>query len=283
MAISVCIIAGNNAGRLARTLSLLHAAAKGRHMTGCLIAPHLSPAALSFARAYVAADARFSLHELALSDGAHALNSYVHHYAPPANYHVVIDADIEPCEGAIAELCDTLARQPDAYGATALSASGRTRKAWAERTILYQGLNRQMFALSRECVLRLRAQQIYLPLGLEGVDGLIAYLLLTDLAGGPQADAHHRLAVADGAFFVFEETPLSPKGAAILASRLTRRARRRIQNEILYCLLKREGVGAMPVTAVELHRLAKKRRLEPRRDPVNWWFDRIVLDEIAAS
>ena len=124
---------------------------------------------------------------------------------------------------------------------------------------------------------------VYLPLGLEGVDGLIAYLLLTDLAGGPQADAHHRLAVADGAFFVFEETPLSPKGAAILASRLTRRARRRIQNEILYCLLKREGVGAMPVTAVELHRLAKKRRLEPRRDPVNWWFDRIVLDEIAAS
>ncbi len=122
-----------------------------------------------------------------------------------------------------------------------------------------------------------------MPLGLEGVDGLIAYLLLTDLRGGPHTDAHHRLAVADGAFFAFDETPLTLDGAAIIARRLTRSARRRIQNEILYCLLKRDGVRAMPVTAVELHRLAKRRRLAPRKDPLNWWFDRIVLDEIAAS
>ena len=60
------------------------------------------------ARALAAADPRVRVHEIALSDKAHAWNEYAHRLAGDAEMHVFIDAAARPSKGALKALAGEL-------------------------------------------------------------------------------------------------------------------------------------------------------------------------------
>ena len=137
------------------------------------------------AYALAAADNRISVHELPVGDKANAWNEYVHRIASlNDDTHVFLDGDVAPSAASISALEKTLSQSPESYAAAALPASGRSRRQWARLLLSQNYLSGNLYALSSSAVSAFRKKSIRLPFGAKGEDGLINYLLLTDLKGG---------------------------------------------------------------------------------------------------
>ena len=284
MGVAVCIFARNEERLLPHGVGALHAAGLGPNDSVHILINGCTDNTAAAARALAAADRRLTIHELPVGDKANAWNEYVHRLADPQiRTHVFIDGDICASEGAVAALDETLMASPQSYAAAALPAAGRSRRGWAARLLTHNYLSGNLYALSGGVIAKLRDRAIRLPFGTKGEDGLISYLMLTDLKGGENDRHTHRITIAEDATFEFDSLGPNWRDLSIYRRRLRRYSERHFQKKILYRLLKREGVAAMPDSIYEIYTPSALARLRPRLDPINFWFDRATLRRLRSN
>ena len=277
MSWSICIFAHNEAERLPQCLAALDGAAAGGDYTAHVMENGSTDRTAEAARAFSCLDSRVQVHELPVGDKANAWNEYVHRIAGDADMHIFIDGDVRPTKGSFRAFETAFGRSPHAYGAAALPATGRSRKHWTHRLFDEHYLSGNLYALSGEAVSKIRKQKFRFPFGAVGEDGLLTYLLLTDLKGYDDDSHTDRIAIASGAFFEFDSLGLSPGDVNIYLNRLKRYSRRYIQNHIMYPVLKREGISVLPEHIDTIFTPSALNSVTPRNDPVNFAVDRLML------
>lgn len=283
MSLSVCIFAHNEERLLPRCLAALGAAADGVDYTAHVMENGSRDATARAARALAAADRRIRVHELLPGDKANAWNDYVHRIAPEAETHIFLDGDVRPCTNSFKALEASLAASPEAYAAAALPATGRTRRSWATRLIHESWLSGNLYALSAATIARFRREDLRLPVGAYGEDGLLSYIFVTEFRGGKDDSHRQRIAVSDDALFEFDSLGASARDLQTYRNRLRRYSQRYFQNEILYRLLKAGGVAAMPAHVNEIFTLDNLAPLRPRLDPQFFLPDRATLKRLLAA
>jgi glycosyltransferase involved in cell wall biosynthesis len=281
MTISVCIFARDEERTLPECVGALDRAGLGRSdMVHILVNGCRDNTAL-VARALSEADTRIITHELPIGDKANAWNEYVHRLADETcSMHVFLDGDVYPSVGALCALKCALSESPDSYAAAALPASGRSQRGWALRLMDNHYLSGNLYALSASGLAAFRQAEMRLPIGAKGEDGVITYLLLTDMIGGEDDSHKYRIAVAPDATFEFNSLGLRVHDWKIYKRRLRRYSARHFQKKALYKLLKAHGAHAMPETIDEIYTPDILGSMRPRLDPVNFWFDFSVLSEL---
>jgi len=280
MTLSICIFAHNEERLLPCCVGALDGAADGADFEAHILVNGSSDGTAAIAKTLVSADPRLTAHERNVADKANAWNDYVHRIANPSHTHIFLDGDIEPSQGAFSALDQALKAAPDAYAAAALPATGRSRRRWARRLLEDQHLSGNLYALSAQGLRKFREKEIFLPFGAKGEDGIIAYLVLTDLRGGADDSHTRRLIVAHNASFEFDSLKPNRRDFTTYRRRLQRYAERHFQKQILYRILKRDGVGAMPDNIYDIYTNENLLRLRPRLDPLNYWFDREALQKL---
>ncbi len=277
----MCIFARNEALHLPRCIAALDAASGGLDYRAHILVNGCDDDTAAVAAVLAAADTRITVHELPVGDKAHAWNEYVFRIArkaaTPAKTHVFLDGDIRPGRGAVAALFRAIDEAPEAYGAAALPASGRSRHFWVAQLRRNHYLSGNLYALSEKALCGFRQRKLRLPFGAKGEDGIIAYLLLTDFAGGSDDRHRDRIVVAEDASFEFDPLMFNARDIAIYRRRLRRYSERHFQKSILYRRLKRQGAGAMPENIYDIYTDETLNGLYPRPDPVNFWFDAATL------
>ena len=281
MQVSIAIFARGDEASFLTAMNALDRAASGLDLDVTMFDLGRRLGLSDCAAGLAALDPRFKIASTAIPDLAQAFNDYVHRRAPARPVHIFLDTAVEPLDGAFASLAQTLSASPRAHGVTALAANGRSWRDWAKKTIMNHGLNGQLFALTDACLQEFRQRMIFMPVGLTGVDGLIAYLLLTDLQAGADDSHIDRLLVAEEAFFSIRSLRFNDADLMRWRRRLGRLARRKFENEALYPPLKSGGLAAMPVSVGDLFRRADLlAAARPRLHPLNWWIDRMELDAL---
>lgn len=281
MAYSVCIFAHNEAKSLPGCVAALQSAGMRNHKAEIHILENGSTdSTLKVARVLAAADPAITIHELPVADKTNAWNTYVHCLAPNAPFHFFIDGDIIPCKDSFSNLADAILKNPNSYAAAAIPAAGRSRQAWANRTLQERHINGNLYALNGEVISRLRQSKIRMPFGSVGEDGLLRYILATDLAGGRDDSHDFRIAVAPDALFAFSSLQLNSIDLATYTKRLKRYSKRYFQNKILYPLLKDRGICAMPDCINEIYSYETLKGLHPRLSPENFAIDVQTLKKL---
>ena len=281
--LSVCIFARNEERLLPLCVGALDAAGLGVGDAVHILVNGCTDGTAATARALASADRRIIVHELPVGDKANAWNEYVHRLADPnAAAHVFIDGDVRASAGAVAALADALAAALESRAAAALPAAGRSRRGWARRLLTRPYLSGNLYALSAAAVAEFRRAELRLPFGAKGEDGLIAYLLLTDLKGGEDDSRSERIVTAEDATFEFDSLRASLRDLGIYRRRLRRYSERHFQKKILYRLLKNHGAAAMPDSIYEIYTRETLAELRPRLDPVNFWLDAATLRRLRA-
>ncbi len=281
MTISVCIFARDEERTLASCVGALDASGLGiRDRVHILVNGCRDNTAL-VANALAKADTRITVHILPIGDKANAWNEYVHRLADTqCSMHVFIDGDVTPSAGALTALGRVSVDSSEAYGVAALPASGRSRRRWAERLLDNHYLSGNLYALTATGIDAFRQSEIWLPIGATGEDGLITYLLLTDMMGGENDGHRYRIVVAADATFEFNSLELRVRDWNIYKRRLRRYSMRHFQKKVLYKLLKARGASAMPETIDGIYTPDVLATMRPRLDPINFWFDYSVLKRL---
>lgn len=282
MTVSVCIFAHNEERRLPECIGALDSAAGDEPYETHLMVNGCTDNTATVARSLAAADQRITVHELPVADKANAWNDYVHRIAPQASAHIFIDGDVQPSDDAISALATTLRNHPSAYAAAALPASGRSRKQWATKLFMDRHLSGNLYAMNNKALNLFRKRSIRLPFGAKGEDGLLAYLLLTNLRGGENDTYDHRIVVSGDATFEFRTLGLRVQDIKAYHHRLIRYSERHFQKKVLYKLLKRRGVKAMPDNIYDIYKPPILARISPRFDPVNYWYDLATRRRLSA-
>ncbi|MFQ5564010.1 MAG: glycosyltransferase [Parvularculaceae bacterium] len=280
---SVCIFAHNEERLLPRCLAALEDAACGLRLQTHIMVNGATDGTAKAANAFAAVDRRVHVHETPVGDKAGAWNDYLYRFAGDADMHVFIDADITPAPGSIPALAAAFEANPLAYAAAALPGSGRNRRAWSRRLLARQYLSGNLYALSRKGFDAVRERDIRLPFGAKGEDGILSYLMHTNLKGGYDDGHKDRIAVAPGALFYFDSLGLNARDLKIYYRRLKRYSERHYQKQILYRVLKSRGTAAMPENIYDIYTEDRLAALEPRRDPVNYWVDRAMLKTLKSG
>ncbi|MEM9616408.1 MAG: glycosyltransferase [Pseudomonadota bacterium] len=282
MTVSVCIFAHNEERCLPECIGALDAAAGDEPYEVHLMVNGCTDNTARVARSLGAADQRITIQELPVADKANAWNDYVHRIAPQANAHIFIDGDVQPSDTAISALAAKLRDHPSAYAAAALPASGRSRKQWATKLFMDRHLSGNLYAMSNRALNLFRERSIRLPFGAKGEDGVLAYLLLTNLKGGEDDTHDHRIVVSGDATFEFHTLGFRARDVKAYHRRLIRYSERHFQKKVLYTLLKQGGVKAMPDNIYDIYKPSILARISPRFDPVNYWYDLATRRRLSA-
>ena len=272
---SVCIFARDEERKIHYAIGALEAAGLGADDSVHILVNGCEDDTALVARAVAAADSRISVHELPVGDKANAWNEYIHRIADLNNEtHVFLDGDVTPSIDAVNALEQALFQSPESY---ALPATGRSRRQWARMLLSNHYLSGNLYALSASALSAFRNRKIRLPFGAKGEDGLISYILLTDLKGGDDDSFTNRIAIAERATFEFESLKPHSEDAQIFLRRLARYSERYFQKQLLYKRLKAEGISAMPESVYEIYTPTAFASLCPRLDPVNFLIDLATL------
>ena len=281
---SVCIFAHNEERLLPACVGALAGAAAGAPFEAHILENGSTDRTAQVARALAAADSRVRAHELALADKANAWNEYAHRLAPAdADMHVFLDGDVRPSKGSFRALALALQSSPEAYAAAALPMTGRSRRRWATRLFTEHYLSGNLYALSGAALRLFRARDLRMPVGAVGEDGILSYLLVTDLKGGHDDSRRARIAVAGGAFFEFDSLQPNLRDLKIYLRRLRRYSKRYFQAEVLYDRLKAGGVEALPEFIDEIYTADTTARLRPRLSLPEFVFDLATLKRLRAA
>lgn len=283
MSLSVCIFAHNEERRLPTCIGALDAAAAGADYHAHILVNGATDHTLETARSLASADPRIIVHNLPVADKAGAWNDYVYRIANDAAVHIFLDGDVRPSANAFVELARALDAAPRAYAAAALPATGRSRRAWASTLFLNNYLSGNLYALKGAALAAFRARALRLPFGAKGEDGIITYLLRTNLEGGEDDSHTNRIAIANGASFEFDSLSLNASDMKTYHRRLVRYSERHFQKDVLYRLLKQCGASAMPDNIADIYTPEALQGLRPRLDPVNYWYDRATLRRLKAQ
>lgn len=284
MTFSVCIFAYNEERLLPETIGALGRAAAGRPYKAHIVENGSKDETLRVAEALAQADDRITVHALSVADKSNAWNTYVHDIAPKSDVktHVFLDGDITPSDGSFAAMEDAFVEAPKAYGAGALPITGRSRKGWATTLLENHYISGNLYALTAEAMTAIRERNIYMPFGAKGEDGILSYLLLTDLKGGEDDSHRHRIINPPDATFQFTSLGLTLDDALLYHRRLKRYSERHFQKHILFPLLKREGVSAMPENIYDIYSQEALAQVQVRTDPINYVYDMRMRKKLAA-
>ncbi|MEX6634147.1 glycosyltransferase family A protein [Hyphococcus lacteus] len=284
MSISVCIFARNEERLLPYCIGALAPAGLRPDDEIHILVNGCSDNTATVARALAAANSQIAVHELPVGDKANAWNEYTHRIASAgSNVHVFLDGDIMPSVGSITALANELTKNPELFAAAALPASGRSRKSWARTLLVHNYLSGNLYAMSKTAIERFRSMNLRLPFGAKGEDGLLSYLLLTDLEAGEDDSHAYRITTAKGATFEFESLNLNVRDLSIYRRRRRRYSERHFQKQILYRILKKRGLSAMPENISEIYTASAIANLRPRLEPVNFWFDLLTLRRLQSG
>jgi len=189
-------------------------------------------------------------------DKANAWSHYVHEVAPAsAQIHVFTDGDMEVAKGSIAAFVHRFEEKPRANGCAAIPLSGRQREALLPDIRGQHAMHGNLYALRGCFVRRVRHMGVRLPFGLFGEDGVVAGLVMCDLDPRQPWDKE-RLTWSEEAGYRFEAlSPFRPDHWRIYRNRRRRYALRWQQGRMLWALLTKKGIGAMPPHVVDLYRL----------------------------
>jgi len=283
MTCSVCIFARDEEQKLHYSVGALGLAGLRADDSVHILVNGCKDSTLLVAHALAEADSRISVYELPVGDKANAWNEYVHRIADLNHEtHVFLDGDITPSVNSITALERTIFQSPESRAAAALPASGRSRRQWARMLLSHHYLSGNLYALSVSAIAAFRQKNICLPFGAKGEDGLISYLLLTDLKGGKDDSFINRIAISEEATFEFESLQVNLRDARIYLRRLARYSERYFQKQLLYKRLKTKGVSSMPESIYEIYTPEAFASLRPRLDPVNFWIDLATLRRLRA-
>ena len=200
---------------------------------------------------------------IALGDKCNAWNVFVHETVPQAapdrDVYFFMDGDARVNPGSFSTLAKALGANPHAHAASAVPASGRNVEFYRLKILDERGLVANLYALRGDFLLRLRAQNVRIPLQLEGDDGLIGALVKWNLDPQARLFDDERIVPCAGASFAFDSISLMrPSDWKMYWRRSVRYGRSRYEFELLGPRLKAQGIGAMPHDIRELYQEANK-------------------------
>lgn len=281
--LDICVFAHNEERRLPRCLGALDAAAGGLPYAAHIMVNGSRDESERIARRAADANPSLSVHILSVADKANAWNHFMARLARDRTTLVFVDGDVAPTQGAFAALAGALANNRRALAAAALPASGRSRRRWRERLTREHYLSGNLYALSGAARRAWIASGLALPFGAKGEDGLLSYLLLTDLMGGPDNGARERIVICPDAEFTFRPLGLGRGDMRTFHRRCRRYSERHFQKTLLYPLLKAQGASALPGRIASLYTREALAQLRPRLHPLHYFYDRATLRALAKN
>ncbi len=270
--VSVCVFAYNEEREIASALDAIGACAGEAALTVHVLINGCTDGTEAVVRAY--APRGFTLVPVVIQRGdkANAWNTYVHDIAPEAAFHVFTDGDMRMLPGSIAGFAEAFAAHPEALGCAGLPTSGRSRDSFREQLRGRRELAGNLYALRDSMLRRFRTQQLRLPFGIFGEDGLVTALVKYDLDPTTPLVEERVTATERGGFAYRPLSPWSLADLRIYRNRKRRYAVRRQQANMLYPLLRERGIGAMPEHVVDLYR-ARADALAFGWNGLDTWFD----------
>ena len=122
--------------------------------------------------------ARLRVWSIGQGDKAHAWNEYVHRIWPAGRTAFFLDGYARPRTDGLAQLDASLAKAPEAFGATGVPTSGRSAPALRAAMLSGGGFHGNMNAIPVHAMTQLRTSRFCLPLGLYRTDSLIGSVLM---------------------------------------------------------------------------------------------------------
>ena len=221
------------------------------------------------------------VHDISKGGKSRTWNSYVHNIIDGGESHYIfMDGDATLTPGAIDALCSTLDANPAAHATSGMPMNGRQHAAYQKSLRHERGLFGDLYALSAAFVMRIRSENIRLPLDLIGDDGLIAALAKCDLHDESKYDTSQIIPCNHAGFYCEPIAAYNPTTWRIQYWRMINYSTRHFQNRIISAILRDTGPAGgskgLPVHMSDLYpRWVPQFR--PRSRPVMWWFDRIAL------
>ena len=283
MTVSICIFAYNEEKLLPSSVAAIPAAVGHDDYRIHIVENGSKDETARIARMLSAADDKITVHELSIADKANAWNEYVFRIAPQAQFHIFLDGDIKPSVGSINALCNALAENNTAYGAAAMPVAGRSQRKWATQLLTNHYISGNLYAISSAGIERFRETQTYLPFGAKGEDGLVSYIFLTDFQGGEDDTHLHRIVPVADATFEFDSLSLNFDDLSLYHRRLKRYSERHVQKQILYGILKKHGLSAMPKSTSDIFSLEALADQSPRLHPIDFIYDMVTINRLRKS
>lgn len=275
MTLSICIFSENQADGLLHTVRALGDAAQGARYRVHILDLASNDGTVLNARALASADSQLEVHCLSSADRANAWNHYTYTIAPreDARAHIFINAGVIANRGSLLALSDALQTAPEVFAAGALPISGRGQRRWCRYLLERHHIASPLYALSDRAIVKIQRRNIQMPIGARDEDGILSYLLLTNLEGGTDESHSYRIINPPTATFHFNSINISRTDFRVFHHRLCALSERRFQAHILFRRLRRKGAQSMPQRISDLYTKNALKAVPIRRDPVGWAHD----------
>jgi len=276
---SVAVFAHNEHENIITCLDSLKDAAHGQPLLIYVLANGCTDTTEALVRDYIATNSNVLLFSIGLGDKSNAWNCFVHEIAPVADCYFFIDGDVEACDCALLELYKALISRPDANAAAALPVTGRNCSVARKMMLDGSELAGNLYALSSQFIKRIREQNVHLPVGFIGEDGLVGALAKWDLDPHGAWD-NDRIVPCSNAGFRFNS--LSWKRSdhwRLYLNRLIRYRIRAYEFRLLGPLLRNEGLAGMPCHVEELFR-SRIHSCKLQWNGIDTFFDWLALRKI---
>lgn len=163
----------------------------------------------------------FEVVTLALGDKCNAWNQYVYHYLPECAVHFFVDSDVTFTEQAFGKLFQQL-QTSERIAVTGLPQSGRNLTQYTELATRYSCMFGNLYGLKHEFLVRLKQQQIRLPVGLSWIDSQLTKLINHNLSTD-KSEYTHQVTFLEGVGFSFDSLkPWRRHDIRLYLNRITR-------------------------------------------------------------
>lgn len=247
----VMVLAHNEERRIRDCIESLFAGEPGRALDVYVMANGCTDATEAIVRDIRRTRPSVHLASIALGDKCNAWNVFIHEtvprLCPGRGVYFFMDGDARIEGGSLTALERGLEANPFAHAASAPPASGRTMQRDREALITGRHLVANLYALRGEFARRLHAEEVRLPLKLEGDDGLLGILVKWDLRPQQNEEDDRRIEPCPSAGFTFESVDWREvREWRGYWRRLVRYGRRRFEFQLLGPRLKNHGMAALP-------------------------------------
>lgn len=278
--VSVAVFAYNEEDRIERALDHLLACRDEAELVVHVLINGCTDKTEELVRARAAVEPIIHPVVIRPGDKANAWNVYVHKVGPPdAAIHVFTDGDVAVSEGSIAAFLRRFREVPQADGCAGVPHSGRSRRELRRRIVELGEMYGNLYALRGSWVAETRRRGIRLPFGLIGEDGLVASLVKSGLDPASGFDKRRHTWTDDASYSFDQLSPANLRDWRIYRNRRIRYAIRWQQDRMLWALLCKRGIEAMPAHVIDLYRL-QQHLLTPRISGLDTVFDWIVRRRI---
>lgn len=209
----------------------------------------------AWAEASYTGTARLRVWSIGQGDKAHAWNEYVHRIWPAGRTAFFLDGYARPRPDGLVQLDASLAKAPEAFGATGVPTSGRSAPALRAAMLSGGGFHGNMHAIPARAMAQLRASGFRLPLGLYRTDSLIGSVLMFALDPTTQQWEPRRIVVnGDATWDVPGQADLTIGNIVSQFKRRQRQAQGDLENRAAreHMAVRRRPISQFPTTVREL-------------------------------